>query len=66
MLFRSPLRSLFQHPTVSELALVITQMQAAEEDGAEMARLLEELKGLSPEDLSFLLDEELTKGTEPL
>jgi hypothetical protein len=61
-----PLRSLFQHPTVRELSLVITQMQAAEEDGAEMAELLAELKGLSPEDLSLLLDEELTNGTESL
>ncbi|HEX5716901.1 MAG TPA: amino acid adenylation domain-containing protein, partial [Thermoanaerobaculia bacterium] len=60
------LRSLFQHPTVRELSLVITQMQAAEEDGEEMAQLLEELKGLSPEDLSLLLDEELTNGTESL
>ncbi len=59
-----PLRSLFQHPTVEALSLVVTQMQAAEEDGAEMAQILEELKGLSAEDLSALLNEELSNGTE--
>lgn len=42
-----PLRSLFDTPTVAGLALTITQAQVEQEDDEEMARLLEEIKGLS-------------------
>lgn len=46
-----PLRSLFDTPTVAGLALTITQAQVEQEDDEEMARLLEEIKGLSDDAL---------------
>jgi amino acid adenylation domain-containing protein len=60
------LRVLFEAPTISELALVITQMQVEEESDEEIARILEEIKNLSPEETgeSLQIDAALT-STHP-
>ena len=44
-----PLRILFELPTIADLAILITQKQIEQEDGDEIARLIEEIKKL-PED----------------
>jgi acyl carrier protein len=39
-----PMARLFETPTIAQLALLVTQAQAEQEDGAELAQLLAELK----------------------
>jgi hypothetical protein len=58
---------LFEAPTISELALVIMQTQIEEENDEEMARFIEELQHLSPEDLENMLQANavLTRSVEP-
>ncbi len=43
------LRSLFEAPTVADLAMAITQAQAEQVNSAEVARMLQELENLSEE-----------------
>jgi amino acid adenylation domain-containing protein len=52
-----PLRSLFQKPTLGELALAVTQAEAEEQNEDEMRRMIEELRNLSGDDLAELLQE---------
>jgi hypothetical protein len=52
------LRSLFESPTVENLALTITSMHVEEEHDADMARMIEEIKHLSEEDLEAILTRE--------
>jgi surfactin family lipopeptide synthetase C len=54
-----PLRALFEKPTIGRLALTITQMQADQGGDDEMARLIDELSGLSGEELREALDTEI-------
>jgi acyl carrier protein len=53
-----PLHTLFEAPTVDQLAVAITQRQAESEQPDDIAQLLAELEGLSDADLSALLTEE--------
>nr|QEO74779.1 condensation domain-containing protein [uncultured bacterium] len=41
-----PMARVFEAPTIAELALVVTQAQAEQEDADELAQVLAELKGL--------------------
>ncbi|HEX8189889.1 MAG TPA: phosphopantetheine-binding protein, partial [Pyrinomonadaceae bacterium] len=52
-----PLRDLFASPTVAGMTLTVTRLQLEGEDGDEMARLIEEIKGLSEDDLEAALNE---------
>jgi non-ribosomal peptide synthetase component F len=52
-----PLRSLFQKPTLGELALAVTQAEAELQDEDEMRRMIGELQSLSGDDLAELLQE---------
>ncbi len=51
----APLRTLFASPTIAQLALALIHMQAAREDEAEMALMIEEIRRLSED----ALDEEI-------
>jgi acyl carrier protein len=54
-----PLRTLFEKPTIARLAPTITQLQADQEEGDEMTRLLQEISGLSGEELQKALNAEM-------
>ena len=57
-----PIQRLFEKPTVAELALSLTQSLA--EEGEELARMIEDLKGLSDAKLRAVIDEGRTaEGT---
>ena len=53
-----PLRSIFQSPTVAEMALAITQSQAKGAKPEDIERMLAELEALSAEQAERLLSEE--------
>jgi len=53
-----PLRRLFEATTVADLALLIAQEQAEQEDEAQIAQLLAELEALSDDDVERLLADE--------
>jgi acyl carrier protein len=50
-----PIRSLFQSPTVAEMAVVITENQAKKLDEADLQRILSDLESLSDENAQKLL-----------
>jgi amino acid adenylation domain-containing protein len=53
------LRALFENPTIAGLALAVTQKQVEQEDEQEMARMMEEIKLLSEDELEGQLKEEV-------
>ncbi len=53
-----PLRRLFEIPTVAGLAAIVEESLLAQEDEAEMVGLLDELEGLSDEEVRQLLADE--------
>jgi acyl carrier protein len=55
-----PLHVLFDMPTVAHLTLAITQMQMEQEDSDEMARLIDEIKLLSEDDVDNFLAADIT------
>ena len=55
-----PLRTLFQAPTVADMALVITQRLAKVANQADIDRMLTELEALSAEKAKQLLTEDET------
>jgi acyl carrier protein len=50
-----PLLTLFQKPTLGELALAVTQAAAEKQNEGEMRRMIEELQDLSADELAELL-----------
>ncbi|MEA2562150.1 MAG: hypothetical protein QOH06_3654 [Acidobacteriota bacterium] len=54
-----PLQEIFDHPTVAELALIVTQIQAGLEDEEDLASLVADLEGLSGEALEEMLQREI-------
>jgi len=53
-----PLRILFDVKDVVEMTEAIAERQVAQVDETEMAAMLSELKGLSPEEIQALLEQE--------
>lgn len=53
-----PLRILFDAPTIADLSAAIAAAQLGQEDAAEVARMVEELKQLSADEVADLLEEE--------
>jgi amino acid adenylation domain-containing protein len=53
-----PIQSLFQSPTVAEMAVVITKNQAKKLDEADLQRILAELESLSDDDAKMLAGKE--------
>jgi amino acid adenylation domain-containing protein len=53
-----PLRVLFDAPTIADQSVAIAGAQLKEEDAAEVARMVEELKQLSPDEVAALLEAE--------
>ena len=60
-----PLHSFLETPTVAGLAEKISQCPPAETEEEEMARLLQELDGLSEEEAERLLAGEAEKNDDP-
>ena len=56
-----PMRSMFESPTVAEMAVVIVQNQAKKAGPKDLARMLTELESLSVEEAQRLLAEERGK-----
>ncbi len=52
-----PLRAVFEAPTVAEQELEVTRRLAEDEDDAELARMIEEVEGLSEQELQSSLAE---------
>jgi acyl carrier protein len=59
-----PLHSFLQSPTIASLAEQIGSCPAIESEQEEMARLLQELEGISDEEAERLLTTELQKNTD--
>jgi acyl carrier protein len=53
------LRTLFNVPTIAEMAVSISESQVAEEDPDEIAAMIAELKDLSPDELAAFLEAEV-------
>ena len=51
-----PLQVLFESPTVGELSRAIAAARASQEDSSEVARMLEQLKQLSPDEVRSMLN----------
>jgi len=58
------LRTLFQAPTVAEMAAIITQNEAKKLDEQDLARLLAELESLSDEEAKEFAARESVGSTE--
>jgi acyl carrier protein len=54
-----PLRSLFRAPTVAGMALTVTELQVAQEDDEEMARIIDEIRRMTDEAVDLTLEEEV-------
>ncbi|HEX8150718.1 MAG TPA: amino acid adenylation domain-containing protein [Pyrinomonadaceae bacterium] len=50
-----PMRSIFDHPTVAGIALLLTRMQLEQEDARDVARMIEEIKSMSPDEVQSVL-----------
>ncbi len=59
-----PLHSFLESPTVAQLAEKVRHAQPAESEDAEMARLLQEIEGLSEEDAERLLAQHMENSGE--
>ena len=54
-----PLRSMFESPTVADMAVVITQHQAGMAEPEEMARILGEIESLAEYEVKHFLAQEM-------
>jgi hypothetical protein len=52
-------RRLFEEPTIAGLAVSITQMQAGQQDAAEISELLSQIESLTEEEARALFKENL-------
>ncbi|HGY55115.1 MAG TPA: amino acid adenylation domain-containing protein [Caldithrix abyssi] len=52
------LRTLFENPTIDGIARAITEEQAAMQDEEELEKMLDELEGLSDEEIKRMLEDE--------
>jgi amino acid adenylation domain-containing protein len=59
-----PLRDLFAAPAISQIMQLIAAKQIAEEDSATLAQMIDELSGVSQEELRALLEVEGTSATD--
>lgn len=59
-----PLRSIFESATVTDVAMLIAQKQAEQVDKTRLARLLAEIKHLSPEELQARLAAQQRPNTQ--
>lgn len=50
-----PMRSIFDAPTIADLALVVTNMQMAQEDIHDLTQMVEEIKSMSGDELEKML-----------
>jgi acyl carrier protein len=57
-----PLRSLFQAPTIADMALAIVQNQVEKAEGKDIELMLAELEALSDEEARRILDDERLKN----
>jgi amino acid adenylation domain-containing protein len=57
-----PVRDVFEHPVLADLALAIAGRQAERLDEAELSRMFQDLEGLSDEEVERLLAGEATAG----
>ncbi len=57
-----PLGAMLAHPTVAGLAVLIAERQAAQLGDTHLSQMIEEIQGLSEEDLRALLAEEAAEG----
>jgi amino acid adenylation domain-containing protein len=53
-----PLRDVFEHPVLADLALAVARRQAESLDEAELSRMFQDLEGLSDEEVERLLADE--------
>jgi len=54
-----PIKSLFESPTVADMAVVIAQHQAGKEEPEEMTRMLADIESLTEEEAKHLLEQEI-------
>jgi hypothetical protein len=57
-----PLKSLFEAPTIADMALVIVQNQVEKAEGQDVELMLAELETLSDEEARRVLSDERLKG----
>ena len=50
-----PLRTFFEQPTIADLALVITEMQAAKAEQTDVSHILAEIESLSEDEAKKLI-----------
>jgi len=60
-----PMRAIFDHPRVADLALLLTRMQLEQEDARDVARMIEEIKSMSPDEVRSLLAADGRPAGEP-
>jgi amino acid adenylation domain-containing protein len=61
----NPLRALFDTPTIADMTKAVVGIQARQEDSAEIARMLEEIRHLSSDELWALLEAENNEAEKP-
>ncbi len=60
-----PLRSLFEAPTVADMAVAVTQNQAKKAEQTDIERMLAELEAMTDDSAAEILGESATVRQEP-